>query len=226
MSRKSPQNLRSLTQFTRAMKNKFCGLPTFWQDPYTCAMCRPIQWLWFIAVCLICLGCSERNHVGGGYALVTPSTMGPDHHPGASLQRKGKVVWRNVYMGYFSGHQPAQFYYDGMFVFVGAVPGNTSWLSAQLFAVRGSGPPVLLSERLLGEEFATSNDSNPYEVDNIFPLQNGVRVQFTHSPGLVNHDTNSLTLSWALVRNLLDDADSSSRLVRNNLGDYRVLSLR
>jgi hypothetical protein len=209
------------------MKKIFCRLPAFWQDPYTSNMCRPIQWLWLIAVCLICLGCSERNQVGGGYALVTPFTMGPDHHPGTSLQRKGKLVWGNVYMGYFSGYQPAQFYHDGMFVFVGAVPGNTDyWLYPQLFAIRGSGPPVLLSERLLGEEYDTSNGSSHYQVYNISPLQDGVRVQFTHSPGTVNHDTNSSTLSWALVRNLLDDADSSSRLVRHKLGDYRVLSLR
>jgi hypothetical protein len=191
---------------------------------------RVIQRVWFIAVCSVFMSCSERTQVADGYVFVTPPTMGPDHHPGTSLHLKGKVVWGNVYLGYFSGYKPRQFFHEGMVVFVGAVPANTDWwYYPQLFAVRGSGPPVLLSERLLGERFATSYDSRQYSssfaVDNISPTADGVRVQFTHSPGTVNRDTNAFAVSWTIVRRFLDEADSSSRLVRHQLGDYRVLPL-
>lgn len=194
-------------------------------------MSRIVPHLWFMVACLFVAGCSERSELGDGYVLVAPARMGPDHHPGTSLHRKGKVVWGNVYVGHFSGYEAKQYYHDGMFVFVGAVPGNTDWwYYSQLFAVRGAGPPVILSERLLGERFAISYDSrqysSPFAVDNISPIADGVRVQFTHSPSTVNHDTNAFVLPWARIRQFLDEADSSSRLVQHQMGNYRVLPLQ
>lgn len=188
-----------------------------------------IQFIAF-AACIVLAGCSEREQLGGGYTLVTPPTMGPDHHPGTSLHRKGKAVWDNVYVGHFSPHDASEFFHDGMFVFVGPLPGDTDWWTySQLFAVRGGDIPVVLSERLLGQRLVVSSDTremSTFAVRHIAPVENGLRVEFEDSAGSTTKATKTNNLAWADIKRLLDEADTSAKIVHNKFGDYRVLPLQ
>src|SRR4051812_40744932 len=109
-----------------------------------------------LAVALVTfIGCSRKERVGSGYVLVTPRSWNPDGHPGTTLHRGWHVIWGNVYTGYFYPASPSNFTRDGMMVFVGPPPVDDNWYSyPQLFAVRGDGPPVVLSERLLHQRLA------------------------------------------------------------------------
>ena len=193
-------------------------------------MCRVIDHIVIAMFCIMLAGCSKREQVGGGYVLVTPPTMGPDHHPGVSLQRKGKVVWDNVYVGHFSPHAASKFCHNGMFVFVGPVPGNTDWwIHSQLFGVRSAGPPVVLSERLLGKRLVVSSDMHEmssFAVRDISLIEGGVRVVFELGADDSTQTTKTNDLAWTDIKGLLDDADASAKMVRHRLGDYRVLALQ
>ncbi len=116
------------------------------------------------------------------------------------------------------------FSHDGMILFVGPVPAESNWWPyPQLFAVRGDGPPVVLSERLVGQRLVPvydGSDGIPFEIRHIALINDGVRVEFRHSGDTIMH-----TLSWADIKRLLDEADKSARPVSHNLGDYRVLPL-
>lgn len=189
-----------------------------------------IHFIALVTAGLVLLGCSEREQVGSGYTLVTPPTLGPDHHPGTSLHRRGKVVWDNVYVGYFSPHDASRFFHDGMFVFVGPLPGDTDWWTySQLFAVRGGDTPVVLSERLLGQRLVVSNDlreMSSFAVRHLTPTENGLRVEFQDSKGSTTKATMTNDFTWTDVKRLLDEADRSAKIVHHKFGDYRVLPLR
>ncbi len=191
-------------------------------------MNRSINVFAIVLGCLLMAGCSERESAGGGYTFVTPMTLGPDHHPGTSLHRYGREVWGNVTPAYYMEESPKRFYHDGILVFVGKVPGRSDWwYHHQLFAVRPSGRPVLLSERLLNEPFDISYDSREYsfayKVHRLLPDGEGVRVLFTPTSSRVGRETNSITLTWGNIKAMLDEADVSARLVEHKFGDYRVL---
>lgn len=180
--------------------------------------------------CIVLAGCSEREHVGGGYVLVTPPTMGPDHHPGTSLRYKGQTVWEHVF-GFYP--DPAtKFYHDGMFVFIANVPDNDNddwWTRPQLFAVRGAGPPVVLSERLFKQPLVVSSVSgvgSTYSVRYLSTTGNGVRFVFAYWPDSDHETTTTNQLSWLNIKQMLDEAGTSARLVRHKLGDYRVLPVQ
>lgn len=182
------------------------------------------------ATCFLLASCSEREKIGGDYVLKTPPTLGPDSHPGTSLLRKGKVVWDNVYVGYFSPNDASKFFHEGIFVFVGPLPGKTDWWTyPQLFAVCGDDTPVVLSERLMGQRLVVSSDMremSTFKVRQVTPAEMGVRVEFEYwaDPNTKAAKTNDLT--WAELKKLLDEADKSSRIVHHGFGDYRVLPLQ
>lgn len=198
-------------------------------------MNRSLNIVVILVGCLSLAGCSERESAGGGYTFVTPMTSGPHHHPATSLCRYGREVWGNATTAYYRDELPKRFYRDGILVFVGNVPrptingprSNDWWPGQQLFAVRPSGRPVLLSERLVNEPFVMSVDSREYRfryaVDKLAPVAGGVRVLFTQNSSSVNSETNYIALTWDNIKAMLDEADVSARLVKHELGDYRVL---
>jgi hypothetical protein len=191
-------------------------------------MRNALQTIAFTIAWAVLVGCSERERLGSGYVLVSPPAMGPDHHPGTSLHRKGKVAWGNVYIGYFSPHDASKFFHDGIFVFVGPLPGDTDWWTySQLFGVRGGDIPVVLSERLLRQRLVVSSDMremSTFAVRHITPAEGGLRVEFEYRAGSNVTKTNDLT--WAEIKRLLDEADTSAKIVHHRLGDYRVLPLQ
>jgi hypothetical protein len=182
-------------------------------------MRRCIHWILLSIACFGLIGCSEVEHVGGGYVLVTPPKMGPDHHPGTSLERGHKVIWGNVYVSAFYPHPARLFLQDGIFLFVGPLPSEapsgTYWAPySQLFAVRADGPPVILTERIAG---ISPSASAP--VVCALTLTNGAfEIYFEHA--------GHRRVTSAELKQLLDEADTSGRLVHNDLGTYRELPSR
>jgi hypothetical protein len=189
-----------------------------------------VPFLAFVIASLRLAGCGERESLGDGYVLVTPRGTGPDAHPGTSLHRKGKVVWDNVYVGDFGHYDASKFFHDGIFVFVGPLPGNTDWWThPQLFAVRDGDLPVVLSERLMGQRLVVSSDSremSTFAVSRMTPLETGVRVEFEYWTDSQTKATKTNDLAWPDIKRLLDEASASARTVHHRFGDYRVLPLQ
>ena len=167
------------------------------------------------------IGCSERERVSSDYVLVTPTSWNPDGHPGTALRRRHKVVWGNIYTGCFYPSSPRNFAHDGMMVFVGPLPAEGDWDSCKhFFAVRGDGPPTVLDERLLQKPLTVLDNGNErvdFAVSSLAFTNGGFRVQFEH-----NAVTRTSDVSWADIKRFLDEADTSAKLVRHHLGDYRL----
>jgi hypothetical protein len=115
-------------------------------------------------------------------------------------------------------------------VFVGPLPGNTDWWTyPQLFVVRPGNTPVVLSERLLGRRLVVSSDSremSTFAVRHITPTESGVRVEFEYWADSNIEATKTNDLAWPEIKRLLDEADTSARIVHHGHGDYRVLPLQ
>ena len=155
-----------------------------------------------IGACLVA-GCGERVSVGGSkYVFFTPDTL-PDGHPGTVLRYKGKNVWPSIHRGYFH-ESPADFYRDGVFVFVGSVPsGGAMNYDAQLFAIREAGPPVLISQRVFHEPL-----TNSYFIDQVVPISDGFRVVMKFWLPSRNNVTITNEMSWADIVGWLKEAEA------------------
>jgi hypothetical protein len=166
-------------------------------------------------------GCAnDEQKVGQNFTLVTPSPIGPDSHPGAYLTRQGIVVWNNVYTGYFHPNKPASFYHDGTFVFVAPVPGETDWSPhSKLFVIGREGLPLMISERVLSQPSSLHEERQiTCDVQSLSIVEKNIRVVFTCPKGNIAHD-----LTWDEIAKMLNEAETSGKVIRNKLGDYRVL---
>ena len=176
-------------------------------------------------------GCSERQPIGNtGYTMVHPQSWNPDGHPGFYLYYKSKPIWVNA----FSSEQN---YHDGILVFGGDIPGSlfggevpdahesTDLLrSPQLFAIRETGPPVVISERLFNKSLETSL---PFTVQGIKPSSNGLTIQFSfQSQENQNSVTTNLDVSWQEIKTWLNEADISTTVKKCRLGSYRFLPMK
>jgi hypothetical protein len=173
------------------------------------------------------IGCSRREQVGAGYVLVTPEAWNPDGHPGTALHYRGKAVWPNVYTG--SG----KFYHDGVFVFSAPVPGGFSnsdgipmydySISPQLFAIRGAGPPVIISERIVADALDREKGCHLWQVT---PADNGIRAEFEPCTG-ADHKAHIIRdVLWADIQSWAQEAEASGTNRVTPLGTFRVLPLR
>ena len=187
-------------------------------------MRQRLHHLLFACVLLALIGCSRRERVSSDYVLVTPERMNPDHHPGTALHYRGKEVWRNVYTGV------GKTYHDGIFVFSAPVPGGFSnndgipmydySISPQLFAIRGAGPPVIISERIFAD---TLDSQKRYTVWQVTPIESGVRVEFEYWPDKDHKARMIHDAPWADIRSWVQEAESSAPKKATPLGTYRVL---
>ena len=166
--------------------------------------------------------CAKCERVGPDYVLVTPETLNMDGHPGTALYFKGKEVWSNVYGGY------GKYYHDGIFVFSAPVPATFTnqdgiymydySISPQLFAVRNAEPPVILSQRIIGEILESEKR---YRLWQITPIENGIRVEYKSDIGQQAHMTRDV--SWKNIQSWVQEADASAPTEVRHLGVYRVL---
>jgi hypothetical protein len=159
-----------------------------------------------IGICLVG-GCSERVLVGAsGYVLITPATL-PDGHPGTALRYKGKQVWPSVSPGYFHG-SPADFYRDGVFVFVGSVPSSQEMdYTAQLFAIHQVGPPVLISQRAFHLPL-----TNSYYIEHVAPVPGGFRVEIRFWEPSKNNISVTNRISWTDIAGWVKEAAPLKRV--------------
>jgi hypothetical protein len=166
-------------------------------------------------------GLKPNTELAGDYVLVSPQRINPDHHPGTSLQRGGKQVWYSVYPGGFHPRAATNFTKDGMMLFVGGVPeGPGLWPYPQLFAIRGDGPPLVISERLLQQRFSVDYETPPFRVRHLLLTNGEFQVQFEHR----GTNVSTYDITWSAIKRFLDEGETSARLVHHALGDYRILS--
>jgi hypothetical protein len=177
-------------------------------------------------------GCGgDRRNIGNsGYAVVHPESWNPDGHPGIFLYYKRTQIWFNVFCS-------EQGYHDGTLVFAGDIPGSlfgnetpgeneiTDFSrSEQLFVVRGTEPPVIISERLFNRSLKTSL---PFTVQSIDSATNGLSVKFLFYP---NENSNkietNLFVSWQEVQSWLHEAETSAPVKTSRLGSYRFLPMK
>ena len=189
------------------------------------------RFILFAIVSIVLSGCSTQP-LGNGYVLITGPDLGPDSHPGTTLYRGGRVIWDNVYTGYFYPHSPDKFYHDRIFVFIGPLSGDKVWRpSSILFAVRNGGTPLVLSQRVMKRPlFVPSHFSNEdiiaLRVLHLTPTESGVKVEFEYYDESDAQVTKIINLTWLEIEKLLDEADTSTKTEHYKLGDYRVLPLR
>ena len=177
-----------------------------------------------LAIGLVTLtGCGKRERVDSNYVLFTPESL-PDGHPGTALHYKGKEVWPNVYAG------AGKAYHDGIFVFSAPVPGGFTnsdgipmydySISPQLFAIRGAGPPVIISERIPAD---TLDSQKRYRLWQVTPTESGVRAEFEYWPDKDHEARVIRDVPWANIQSWVQEAESSASKKATPLGTYRVL---
>lgn len=170
-------------------------------------------------------GCAQRERIGGDLTLVTPNSWNPDGHPGTSLHYQGREAWPNVYVG--SGKA----YHEGIFVFSAPVPeprmgtdGTVRYdysTSPQLFAIRGAGPPVILSQRVLSD---TLKSRKIYHLWQLMPTESGVQAEFEYWPDQDHEARMTHRVAWTDIQNWVQEAESSAPIQATPLGTYRLLS--
>ena len=191
-------------------------------------MRKAVLFCLLIAAAFAIVGCVAQKRVEGGYSFVTTSAglLNPDALPGTSLHYRGSRVWPVVFPEYYWPEPASKFYHDGLFVFAGSVLGNDGYNAPlpgpHLYAVRGKGPPVIISQRVFQQPL-----TNEYQVAHIASVPDGVRVRFECYGRWVNGHTTYSTndVSWADISNWVREAEISAPLRTTARGDYRVLPM-
>ena len=173
------------------------------------------------SLCGVLIGCNKRASVGGDYELVQPGTYLIDSgSPACALYYRGRSVWPSVLVSL------NQSYRDGYFTFLAAVPDETGSnysyeITPQLFAIRGAGPPVLISQRLFNRSLTNWTDA--YTVENITPASDGFIVEFEYQGADVQ---TNLDLSWLQIQTWVREAETSAPVRITSLGSYRILPMK
>jgi len=100
----------------------------------------------------------------------------------------------------------------------------------QLFAVRGVGPPVILSERIIDRlqveksTFPGEGNFTVYSLDDLTPLPDGVRVKMFVGGDKREYEAHDLT--WAQIGNLIQEAEKNEPVKQGEGGRFRRLRHR
>src|SRR3954467_2368030 len=168
--------------------------------------------LLLLAMCGVLAGCDKSVDVGANYTIAAPFSPDGQNH-GNTLLYKNKEVCKNVVM---------QAVNDDTLVFMSGV---RSASDEQLMAVRGPGPAVMLSERVLNRSLATSW---PYfELTNLVPAGDGFDADFVVDVDKTSADVHEMHhLSWAQINGFLDEAKQSARLMTARQGTFYLLPMK
>jgi hypothetical protein len=175
---------------------------------------------------LALVGCDRHSAVGGGFELVSGQGFGPDSHPGTRLAYQGKCVWQNVDLHTFvTERDTTRFVHGDCFVFLLSIPGDDKdhynySISPQLAVIRGSGPPVVLSERITGHAIANNEDG---VVCRMVPSAAGVHVEFGPSADGTRPASSVHDITWQQIAAWLDAPESEAPKIVKPLGTYRLL---
>lgn len=171
-------------------------------------------------------GCSERQQVANSpYSVVRPESWNPDGHPGIFLYYKGKSLWFNVYCPDY-GYQDGILVFEGDLpdsLFNGQAPGNESRDSSrsfQIFAIRGAGPPVIISERIARIPLRDFE----FTVREFSAVPNGFEVTF-ESLG-TEKKSSKKAVSWVEIKAWLEEAERKTPIKKSLMGEYRYLPLQ
>jgi len=171
-----------------------------------------------VSACVLLSSCDKSANIGGGYTITR--AVGYDGHGAGPnhLYYNGIKVCDMVGM-----YQ----YHDGILIFMGNASGSAN---EQLFAVRGAGPRVLLSERIVKDQHDSHDPisgavEKEYRVEDITRTADGVQVRFFIG---VNDKTGeqiveSDDLSWPQIQTLIQEAETSAPVQAGDLGNYRRL---
>jgi hypothetical protein len=91
-----------------------------------------------------------------------------------------------------------------------------SWL----FAIRGAGPPVIVSQRIIGDALDSNGRYRLYEVT---PTESGVRVEFQYWPDHEHEARTNRDASWPDIQRWVKEAEVSTPVTTTPLGTYRLL---
>lgn len=168
------------------------------------------------------LGCDKSASVGGGYQISAPASPDGQTHQNR-LSYNGKRICDTVLM---------QEYHDGTLVFMGYLQDSGQ---QQLFAVRGAGPRVFLSERLITNPQAFVVDDlrtgrpKPgvnYHLEELIPTADGVRVRFSvdvdETSGADVFETHDLT--WPEINAMIQEAQTTGNVRNDKSGSYLFLA--
>ena len=190
---------------------KFQAPLTFHVSRFTFLLLLPLVALTFLA------GCSKPQQIGAGYSLSkSEDTFG--NRPLTSLYFRGSNIWPAVLSG------SEQSFHDGTFVFLAPVPGRAGdfekAVSPQLFAIRESGPAVLISERIYGRPMQRDL---PWSVENFAPSAAGLSVDLSVTQAGGSKTRLNRLVTWSEIERWLREADSASTTNATPLAAYRVL---
>lgn len=176
---------------------------------------------------LLLAGCGHRESIGGGFELRQASSgLNMDGHPGVFLYYQGKEVWHQISWGY--PYDAKDFCHGDIFVFESPVPAadgyNDYGISPQLYAIRGPGPPVLISQRIMGVPL--KGGGTPYDVENTIVTVTGLKVAFVYPDGNGGDAMKTNEVSWSDITNWVDEAEKSAPPVKTPLGSYRLLGIK
>ena len=158
--------------------------------------------------------CDRSTRIGADYALVASGSSSSG--PGFLLLYRGRTVWPRVYGG------SEKSLHDGVFVFAAPVPDETGNVdfgnSIHLYAIRGEGPAVLISERIYGQP----RDSS-WQVRHFDAEAGGITVLFNSGLGSTNLTQVTHVTTWAEIEQWLLEAQGASAEKVTPLATYRVL---
>jgi len=162
-------------------------------------------------------GCSKPQQIGAGYSLSkSEDTFG--NRPLTSLHFRGSNIWPAVLSG------SEQSFHDGTFVFLAPVPGRAgdfeTAMSPQLFAIRESGPAVLISERIYGQPMKREL---PWSVENFVPSAAGLSVDIGLTQAGGSKARINRLVTWSEIERWLQEADTASVTNATPLAPYRIL---
>jgi hypothetical protein len=163
------------------------------------------------------MGCNNRTRVSADYEIIQPqSVMMEPGKLSSSLFYRGEKVWNDVWSG------SDKTCHEGVFVFTGLLPGTGGYYdyerSPQVFAIRGSGPPIMISERIFNQML----DGNMgYRAHTLTNNANGLRVEFS-SKG--DRTPTNFDVSWPQIYSWLKEAETSAPTqIVTGLGNYFIL---
>jgi hypothetical protein len=175
--------------------------------------------LGFLLLIFVFTGCGSHDiQISPDYALA-PSDAAGRGFPGKPLLYKGRTVWPSVSAGSEKSFQ------NGIFVFASPVPDDSSSYafgdSLQLYAIRGEGPAVLISERIYGQPMDRS-----WEVKQFDGETGGINVQFVCGGGSTNVTQVTRLATWVDIDRWLLEAKGASIEKVTPLATYRLLQFK
>jgi hypothetical protein len=165
-------------------------------------------------LCLLLSACDRPTPISADYSLAAPDSPSPGL-PAKVLLYKGRAIWPKVVAGSEKSFQ------DGIFVFISFVPDEKQYDfgdSLHLFAVRGEGPPVLISERIFGQAMTAS-----WQVKSFNAQPGGVNVTFFSGRGSTNLTQLTRLATWVDIDRWLLEALGAAVEKATPMATYRAL---